>query len=72
MNIPFDFDWKYYLRRYPDLLKAGLYTEVQARNHYRLCGYYEYIEEYKQSHPLNPLVKNSLLQNNSSMRIHFL
>ena len=32
------FDYKFYLNKYPDLVKAGIRTEHQARHHYNIHG----------------------------------
>jgi ADP-heptose:LPS heptosyltransferase len=33
-----DIDWEFYLKKYPDLVKAGLTTEEQALKHWNTCG----------------------------------
>ena len=33
-----DFDWKYYIKTYPDLIKKGIDTELKAKQHYLLHG----------------------------------
>lgn len=33
-----DFDWKYYIKAYPDLIKRGIDTELKAKQHYILHG----------------------------------
>ena len=32
------FDYKFYLNKYPDLVKAGIRTERLARHHYNIHG----------------------------------
>ena len=39
-ELPKDFDWKYYLEYYEDLVKGGICTEG-AKNHYLTYGQYE-------------------------------
>ena len=36
-----NFDWKFYIRMYPDLKQAGIHTEFKAKYHYVKNGYYE-------------------------------
>lgn len=33
-----NFDWKFYIKKYPDLLKSGINTELKAKQHYILHG----------------------------------
>lgn len=40
-ELPKDFDWKYYLEYYEDLVKDGIFTEKGAKNHYLIHGKYE-------------------------------
>ena len=40
-ELPKDFDWKYYLEYYEDLVKGGICTEEYAKNHYLIHGKYE-------------------------------
>lgn len=40
-ELPKDFDWKYYLEYYEDLVKDGICTEKGAKNHYLTYGQYE-------------------------------
>ena len=35
------FDWKFYIKMYPDLQQAGVDTELKAKYHYVKHGYYE-------------------------------
>lgn len=35
------FDWKFYIKIYPDLQQAGINTEYKAKYHYVKYGYYE-------------------------------
>jgi hypothetical protein len=37
-----DFDWKFYIKMYPDLQHAGINTEYKAKYHYIKYGYYEH------------------------------
>lgn len=41
------FNWRYYIQAYPDLQKAGILTEAQARWHWQTYG----INECRQAHP---------------------
>lgn len=36
-----DFDWKFYIKIYPDLQQAGINTELKAKYHYVKYGYHE-------------------------------
>ena len=37
-NVPTNFDWKYYVAKYPDLRAAGIDTQAEAQRHYALYG----------------------------------
>jgi hypothetical protein len=52
-QMPADFDWKMYLRYYPDLLAAGVNNEQAARQHYESSGRHEG-RVYKQLKVLPP------------------
>lgn len=43
-----NFDWRFYINYYPDLLKAGINTEKKARNHYIKHG----MKENRRTHQI--------------------
>jgi len=50
-----DFDWKFYIKKYPDLLKNGIDTELKAKQHYIIHG----IKENRENLP--PQKQNKIL-----------
>ena len=47
LNVPCNFNWEYYVARYPDLKKAGIDSKEKATHHWinygkhenRICSY---------------------------------
>jgi len=66
LQLPKDFDWKFYLDYHKDLKKAGFTTENQAVNHYLKNGYKEK-RIYKKSNYTN--ISNSEVNNEVVQKI---
>lgn len=62
-DLPKDFDWQYYIDIHPDLQKAGISTERQAKYHYIIHG-------KKENRVYKPktedcIIANKIIKNNS-------
>lgn len=70
-DLPKDFDWKFYIDTHPDLIKAGIVSEQQAKIHYLRHGKNEgrVFKEIKKDHSIyfKIISNNNPVSHNASL-----